>query len=554
MNDKIPMTTEALLEATSRLALPSSDEAEKGVLSCLLQEPEQRISEVRAKLPPEAFYHPGNRTIYETLLAMDSAAPPIPIGPPSLTHQLRAKDALDMVGGPAEISELFGFVPITSHFAHFVKLMKDRWTLRRLVHASAENLEDVGRFGTDNVDPDVTALVAAAENRVFSVLEDVQASGEFSKGMVPACQGVATWAEHLQTTIDNKGKISGLTTGIHEIDMTLHGLDDKEGEICVIAARPGQGKTALALNIAEHLAVTCAAPGLIFSAEMSANQLYTRLILGPALVDTSKAITGMFSHEDHQAMTVQSRKVQKAPLWVSDGASISTADLRAQTQVAKRQHGLRWIIVDHLHLIKAVSAAGQKDERMRLVEVMECLQFLKKQHNLVVFVMVQLNRETDRNAGKPPVLADLAGSAASEQYADHVMMLHREPYFMPWHRLPEEKQKGWRECIQPRRGRSPDLWSDGMKYEDEDGGFARQDYEEQATIYVRKNRRGPTPELQVRFRPEFTLFSTRMPCLTSGNPLDHQMGSYAVVKKSKDPKKPSGGKNEPTWSKLHDDD
>lgn len=537
MKNEQPMTTEALLASTSQLALPASDEAEKGVLSCLLQEPEDRISAVRAKLPPESFYHPGNRMIYETLLAMDGAAPPVPIGPPSLTHALRERGWLEQVGGAAEISELFTFVPLTSHFAHFVKLMQDRWTLRKLVHASAENLEAVSKFGAEEVAQDVTELVAAAENRVFAVLEAVQASGEHSTNAVPASKGVAQWCEHLQVTIDNRGKIAGLTTGIHEIDMTLHGLDDKEGEICVIAARPGQGKTAMALNIAEHLAVQCAAPGLIFSAEMSANQLYTRLILGPALVDTAKAFTGDFSREDHQAMKVQTMKVQKAPLWVSDGACISTADLRAQVQVAKRQHGLRWIIVDHLHLIKAVSPAGQKDERMRLVEVMETLQFLKKQHKIVVFVMVQLNRETDRNAGKPPVLADLAGSAASEQYADHVLMLHREPYFTPWHRLNEDRQKAWRELILPRRGRSPHLWSDGEKYNEEEGGFARQDYEEQATIYVRKNRRGPTPELQIRFRPEFTLFSTRMPKLQSNNPLDHQMGSYSVPKKTKESKK-----------------
>lgn len=541
MNDT-PKTTEALLATTANLALPFSDEAEKGVLSCLLQEPEQRISAVRAKLPPEAFYHPANRMIYETLLAMDGAAPPIPISMPTLTHQLRGRDWLDAVGGAGGVAELFSFVPITAHFAHFVKLMQDRWTLRKLAHACAENLEAVAGFGAAEVDPDVTALVAAAENRVFSVLEAVQASGEHSTGAVPARTGVVAWSEQLQLTIDNKGKILGLATGIHEIDLTLHGLDDKEGETCVIAARPGQGKTALALNIAERLAVQEHVPGLIFSAEMSANQLYTRMILGPALIDTSKAITGMFSKSDHEALAVQAKKVQLAPLWVSDGAAISTADLRAQVQVAKRQHGIRWIIVDHLHLIKPVSPAGQKDERMRLVEVMECLQFLKKQHKLVVFVMVQLSRETDRNAGKAPVLADLAGSAAIEQYADHVMMLHREPYFTPWHKLSEEKQNAWRERIEPRRLRRPDLWSDGEKYTEDDGGVARQDYEEQATLYVRKNRRGPTPELQVRFRPEYTLFSSRMPSLVSNNPLDHQMGSYAPPKKAKEPKHASKAK------------
>jgi len=532
-NKERPLTTEELLGAVAEHRLAYSEEAEKGLLSCLLQDPAERMSSVRPKLPPEGFYHGGHRDIYETLLAMDQAAPPLPIDPPSLTHQLRDLGKLDGVGGPAAISDLFGFVPIASHFPYYLKVVQDKWRLRQLAHACVENLHDIAKFGSEAVDEDVVELVSTAENRVFHVLQSVQANGEHSVGPVIARTGVMHWLDHMTQVIDNKGKIMGLKTGIHELDQTLHGLDDKEGEICVIAGRPGQGKTAMAVTILNNMGVEENLPGIVFSAEMSSNQIYTRLVLGAAGIDTSKAITGMFSRGEQDEMSLHAQRVQRAPFLVADGSSITTADIRAQVQVAKRQHGIRWIMVDHLHLIKPVSKRGLADEREQLVEVMETLQFIKKYHNIVVFLMVQLNRETDRAAGKPPVLADLSGSAAIEWYADHVLMLHRDAYFTGWHSLSEEKQKAWREVIAPRRDRSPELWSDGSKYDEDDGGYARQDYEEQAKVFVRKNRRGPTPEIHIRFQDWRTWFSTRMPRLNSTDSRDWQMGSYAVPKKAK---------------------
>lgn len=527
------LTSEEMLAAVSQMRLAWSEEAEKGVLSGLLMDPAQRISEVRSRLDPEAFYNVVNRDIYETLLAMDGASPPRPIDVMTLTAALRDLNKLDLVGGPAAITEIGAFMPIASHFPYYVKLMVDKWRLRELAHANLLNLNDIATFGADDIEADVGELVSTAEGRVFSVLQTLQAGGEYSTGPVPAKEGVLRWLDHMTEVIDNKGKIMGLTTGLHEMDQTLHGLDDKEGEITIIAARPGQGKTAFGCMMIDHLGVECQQPGLVFSAEMSSNQLYTRLILGKCGVDTAKAITGMFSRADEQAMMVQAHKTRAAPFEISDGSHITTADLRAQVQVAKRKHGIRWIVVDHLHLIKPVSTRGKADEREQIVEVMETLQFIKKYYHVSVILMVQLSRETDRNVGKPPVLADLSGSAAIEWYADHVLMLHRDAYFVPWHKLTTEAQMAWKKVVEPRRIRSPELWSDGQKYNDDDGSWMRQDYEELARVFTRKNRRGPTPEFHIRFEDWRTWFSTRMPCLNSGDSRDWQMGSYAVPKKEK---------------------
>lgn len=523
-------------------AMPFADEAEKGVLSSLLQDPERWVPEVRAKLAADAFYHEGNRAMYLEMLALVDANKPL--DPLLLTEALRGKEMLERCGGAAAVMEIFGFVPSPTHCVHYVKVVQDKWMLRRLIHTATLIVDGAQRIGEEGAG-DVVEMITAAESKMFGLVEQAATLGESREGAILAKEGVAAWTDHLQRTIDNRGKVLGLTTGIHEIDMTLHGVDDGEGEICVIAGRPAMGKTAMAGTIANHLAVDCGMPGLVFSIEMSANQLYTRLVLGGAGIDTSKAITGHFAREDYQALSVQSKKLSMAPLLVCASSAVSTADLRAQVQLAKRRHGIRWIMVDHLHLVKSSDPKISGDERMRLVEVMETLQFLKKEHKIGIFLLVQMNRDTDKNPGKPPVLADLAGSAAIEQYADHCIFIHREDEYVKWHRLNEDKQKGWADQIEPRRRRSPQLWSDGVKYKEEEGGFARQDYEEKAMLFVRKNRRGPTPELQVRYEKEFTRFSTRMPSLNSNNPLDHQMGSYvSAPKPQKEARHVSKGKME----------
>jgi replicative DNA helicase len=521
------VSTEERLARINR-ALPFSDEAEKGVLSCLMQDPE-RIAEVRAKLPVEAFYHVGSRTLFEVMLEMLDKN--LPVEPVALTHRLRDQDKLELVGGAAQVTELYTFVPIAAHYPHYVGIIREKWALRQTIHACAESIDECLAHGSEDTSEDVTTVVGRAEGRVFECVQALQASGEYSTGPVHAKRGVMDWLERTEQTIANRGKIMGIETGILELDQTVHGLDDAQGEIVVIAGRPGQGKTAMATTLIHNLAVERAVPGLVFSAEMSAVQLYDRIILGGAGIDTSKAITGMFSRDDQDGMRTKLRQVQGSPLLISDGSAISTADIRSQVQVAKRQHGIRWIVVDHLHLIKAVSKRGLKDEREALVEVMETLQFVKKFYKLTVLLMVQLNRETDRNAGKPPVLADLSGSAAIEWYADHVWMQHRDPYFFGWHTLSAEKKKGWMDAVEPRRMRNPHCWSAGEKYQPDEGGGAREDYEEDAKIYVRKNRRGPTPELHVRFEPERTWFSSRMPKLNSTDWRDWQFGSYAIPKK-----------------------
>ena len=514
-------------------ALPFSDEAEKGVLSCVIQDAEQRLPEARQKLQnPAVFYREANRVVWLELLALADENKPLDLV--LITNRLREKELLERVGGPGALAELFTFVPVPSHFPHYVAIVLDAYMRREAIRICAEGIDAAQRMGEAEAgarSASVVEMVGALETRVFGLVEQSRNLGEAREGALPASQGVADWVDYFTRVEQNRGKVLGLSTGILELDKCLHGIDDGEGEIVVLAGRPGMGKTALATSIATHLAVNENVPGLVFSVEMSSNQFYVRLILGGAGVDTSKINSGHFSQDDKRAISVQVAKLSKSPLAVCASSAVTTADLRAQVQFWKRKAGIRWVMVDHLHLVKSADPRVQGDERMRLVEVMETLQFLKKEHKLGVFLMVQMDRGKDREHGKAPVLADLAGSAAIEWYADHVVFIHRPPYYTPWARLKDYEQEAWKELVQPRRQRSPQCWSDGCKY-DEDDGWARQDYEEDAILFIRKNRRGPTPEVHVRYEPEFTRYSSRMPVLNSTNPLDHQIGTYVSQRKA----------------------
>jgi replicative DNA helicase len=506
---------------------PASEDAEKGLISCLLQDPEQILPSVRAKVVPEAFYTHANQIIYARMLSMMDTQ--VPIDLVSLTNALRDKGEIDHVGGPSAISEHLMYVMAIGNWEHYAKVIMQKLRLRQAVALGQKIVARAQTFGHAEEDTDPTVVLAEAETQFFDLLKAANA-GSAGGSFISSRVATDHWLEHMEQVIDNRGKITGLTTGLHELDLTFHGLAEKE--ILVVAARPAMGKTALAVTMADHMAVESDWPGLIFSAEMSMEQIYTRLVLGKAEINTRKGNNGMFSETEKLQMVKVATKIRNAPLYINDSSYITTADIRAQAQLAKRQHGLKWIMVDHLHLIKGVSNAAQNDERQRLVEVMETLQFVKKEFGLVVIVLVQMSRESDRKAGQPPVLADLSGSAAIEQYADHVLFIHRPDEYVKWHRVKEDAQEAWRNLIRFRRDRSPELWSDGLTYTDEEGGFARQDYEEQAILYVRKNRRGPTPEVQVRYQGALTRFSTRMPNLYSNHPLDQQMGSYApAVKK-----------------------
>jgi replicative DNA helicase len=504
----------------------ATQEAENGLLSCIMQYPDL-LADARRKLPTgKAFADANNGEIYDFMIEHVDASEPLELV--TFTDRLRRRGRLDQIGGPGRISDIFVYVPLASHFEFYLDIVWTRSKLTRLRQTALQIANSVDAYGREQ-DESLSEIVNRAETQMFELVQEVSSEQQAGTGMITTQESLGQWVDHLEIVMANRGKIIGLTTGLHEIDQTLHGLDDSQGEIFVIAGRPGQGKTAMGISLESHF-IDQGFPGLTISAEMSGVQWNNRLVLGSCQIDTAKAITGNFMRGETEQIMRRVKQLQGAKRHINSDSYITTADLRSQAQIAKRQHNIRWMIIDHLTLIKPVSVQGAKEERLGIKETMEACQWIKKELNIVVVLLVQMSRESDRNIGKPPVMADLAGSAAIEQYADHIMFLYRPSYYVPWHRLSDSAREAWIDQTRPRRQRSPELWVGNGKYSDEDGGVARHDYEQDAILFFRKNRRGPTPEVHVRFVPEHTWFSTRMPCLNSVNPLDQQFGSYTAAK------------------------
>lgn len=507
--------------------MPWSAEAEESLLGCLLAGGAEVIVELRGRLRAEWFYHPANRLFYEQLLAMVDAQVPVDLA--TVVQWLLDKQLLEKAGGAARPSELLNAQVTSSHTEFYRKMLQDRFLLRRLV---IESRGIIDRVKTCSAADDVGQVASEAEARMFDVVSEAQNRGIHSRSALPAAEAVMRWMDHVEETFRSRGRIRGITTGLHDLDRTLHGLNDEEGEILTIAGRPGMGKTALGATVVDHL---WEVPGVVFSCEMSLNQLLDRVMIGSTRIDTSKANTGMFSREEMSALGRRAMEwTKRSRVHFNDCSALTTADLRAEVQVLKRKHAIRWVMVDHLHLVKPVGEQGLRDERLRLVEVMETLQFIKKEFRVAIFLLVQMSRESDRKLGQQPVLADLQGSAAIEQFSDHVVFIHRPVVYKPWHRLGEDAKEDWISGNADKRRRNPECWSNGAKYAPEPNAAAREDYEQHALLVVRKNRRGPSPDLPVRFEPEYTRFSSRTPKLFSNNKADHQV----VVKPEDDEEDP----------------
>lgn len=530
--------------------MPFSNDAEKGLLSCFMHNPADLLPDAATSIPAEAFYHAANRLLYEVMLEFDRMRKPVEYI--ALSQHLRDKvdvggvALIEKIGGQGMLAELLDFVPTPTHYGYYKKILNDKHLLRRIIGACEETRGQCFEYQED-----VMMLATQAEARMFDILSTAQSGKASAQATVPAKEAVADWLDYLQRQIDNRGKINGLSTGLADVDRTLWGIDDSEGEVTTISGRPGDGKTAAGVSITESLGCAQGVPGIIFSQEMSITQWLTRQVLGQAEIDTAKGLTAHFSREElSKKIPARVKALQASPIFYNGNPSLTTADLRTIVQVHKRKHNIRWILIDHLHLTKGVDENSTKDERARLVEVMETLHFIKKTFKVGIILLVQLSRETDRNKGKLPLLADLSGSAAIEQFSDHVIFLSRPVMQKSWKDVGEEGQAYFVKGIERVRKANPNLWADGSKYHlnkkmeelfaddgkpmrllsdnERQGQYQqwrdRQDYEEHALWVVRKNRRGPTPEIFMRFQPEFTRFVGRTEAIFTNDEDKRQVG------------------------------
>jgi replicative DNA helicase len=448
-------------------APPHSVEAEQGVLGSMLIAPREAIAECVEKIHSEYFYVPAHQTIYTVLVDLWNAGQAIDLI--TFTQVMRDRsDAggaslLETVGGPAFVTSLFTFVPTAANVGYYLDIVRDKYILRSIIAAATESV----RRAYEEQD-EVSSLLDEVEQKIFAVGE------ERFKGQLPTIKELVMGTlESMEKLYETKGALTGISTGLTDFDRLTSGLH--AGEMIVIAARPSMGKTALAMNIAEHVAINEKLPVAVFSLEMSSQQLVQRLLCSRARVNLSKTRDGFLSQQDFPKLTHAAAKLAEARIFIDDTAGLDILQLRAKARRLKSQEDIKLIVVDYLQLVRSLSRRAQDNRQLEISEISAGLKGLAKELNIPVIVVAQLNRNPEVRTGSGkgvPRLADLRESGSIEQDADVVGLLVREEYYAD---TPEEKEE--------LKGK--------------------------AELIVAKQRNGPIGEIKLTFLHEFTRFEDR---------------------------------------------
>lgn len=522
-------STEELLASLNR-AMPYSDEAEKGVLSCLLQDPVERLPEAKVLFASEAFYHQANRTIYEELCDMD--AHNVAIDPVTLTHRLRDTGMLDKVGGAAGVSELFAFVPLTAHWPHYRKIVRDKWIAREGVAAFTAGAAAL--FEHDKLDEDVLAVLQRGELEVYKVLE--AASEGKNKGPVHVKEAVHELVEHILRLQDNKGRILGISTGIPDLDRAIGGQGLEPGDKFVIGARPKMGKTNILCTLIKHIAIDQSEPSLVLSMEMHKRRLLSRIAFGHYDIETSKASTGFLDRRgDQENFMRMQRELQDAPLYIDDSTNLTTNDLRSLVRIYKRRYGIRVVFLDYIQLVKAVTKIGASEERLEIKETLQTIHEIARDEQVIFIALAQAGRGAEENPRHEPTAKDFDGGSAIEKFVDYGAFIHRPSKYKRWQDLKEVEQEHFRRIVGPLRAKNPDRWAPEREVRDGLGNVVsnhdgspkmewdiERDWMEHALLIICLNRNGDEARIWLRFDRNFTRFVPRTPKLYSNNAADRQ--------------------------------
>src|SRR5713101_914444 len=391
---------------------PHSLEAEQGVLGCVLLAPAECLGECIEKFKPgaEVFYDLRHRTIYEALVEMFDHKEPID----AITLQQRLKDRqqLEAVGGLAYLSALPDTVPTAANLGYYLEIVREKFILRKMIRACSDV---VGRVYDH--EGEVDALLDEVERDILRISEArVEASTNTIKDLVR--KAITTIEDYHQ----RQGVLTGVGTGFADLDKMTSGLH--EGEMIVIAARPSMGKTSLAMNIADTVAVDQRLPVGVFSLEMTAEALVLRMLCSRSRVNLRHITSGFLANQDFPKLTGAAGKLANAPLFIDDSAGLSILQLRAKARRMAQQYGIKLFVIDYLQLLHS-TARRAENRQQEIADISNGIKALAKELNVPVIVLSQLNREVEREKGRAPRLSDLRESGSIEQDADLVGLLYR---------------------------------------------------------------------------------------------------------------------------------
>src|ERR1700716_126550 len=421
------------VESTLERPLPNNLDAERSVLGAVLLD-NNALNAAIENLRPEDFFLDQHRRVYTQMIALGESQQAIDLV--TLTEELHRRGDLEAAGGAPYLAALADGMPKVSNIEHYARIVKEKALLRNLIHAT-HNIQQRAFDGEDGAD----AILDNAESSIFALAED-----RVRARLIPVKDFVRDNFERLERIFREGKSITGVATGYGELDKLTSGL--QPSELLILAARPSQGKTALALNLAENISIRAGHPAAIFSLEMSKESLLQRLVASVAQIDAHKFRTGHLSKEDWRRMTESLGTISSAPLWIDDAGSISVLEIGAKARRLKRDKGLSMLVVDYLQLITARGRFGNRPEGVSSIS--RGLKGLAKGLQVPVLVARQLNAPAGR--GRPgPQLSDLRESGAIEQDADVVMFIYR-PHFFKAGATPEEREETELRIAKQRNG------------------------------------------------------------------------------------------------------
>ncbi|HVU89883.1 MAG TPA: replicative DNA helicase [Pirellulales bacterium] len=449
--DSRPAASSSRSEILDRLP-PQSIEAEKAVLGSVLLDP-MTCDDVALALRAQDFYGHAHQVLFDHLLAMHENG--VRIDVTLLAERLRQHGDLETVGGSLYLGEVMQSVPTAANAMYYANIVRDKATLRALIHASTEILRDAYDQSLESRE-----MLSAAEEKVFRILED-RGIGE----LAPINEVLTAALQRIDARLTHEGASDSVSTGFSELDQLTGGMNPSE--LIIIAGRPSMGKTALATNFATTAAVKNQQTTLFVSLEMSRLELVERMLCSYGEINGHKLRNGMLSAADRRKLPEVSSEMSEARLFIDDSPSRSMTEIAATARRLKRREDLRLVVIDYLQLIEPDNAKDPRQEQV--ARIARRLKGLARELKIPVLCLAQLNRQAEASKDNRPRLSHLRESGAIEQDADVVLFVHRDEYYMN---------------------------------NDED----RQRVAGQADLIIAKQRNGPIGDVKVKWEKDYTRF------------------------------------------------
>ena len=422
------------MDAPVMRSMPQSIEAEQSVIGSMIID-KAAIAQAAEALNEEDFYRDAHKIIFKSILQMFQRDMAVDLV--TLLEYLKDTNNVERAGGITYVTEVADSVPTTANLHSYIKIVSEKSTLRKLIKASTQVIEE-----SYNNQDEVEKVLDRAEKKIFDIAEK-RSTSDFE----PISNVLERGFEQIETLFNNKGQVTGVGTGFVDLDSKTSGL--QSGDMVLVAARPSMGKTTFSLNIAEHVALKEGKSVVIFSLEMSKEQLAYKLLCSQASVDMLKLRTGNLDDADWERIARASGPLSKARIYIDDTAGVSVMEMRSKCRRLKMEYGIDLILIDYLQLMSGSGGSGD-NRQQEVSEISRNIKAIAKEMQCPVIALSQLSRAPEQRADHRPMLSDLRESGSIEQDADLVMFLYRDEYYNK-----ETEDKNVAECIIAKQRNGP---------------------------------------------------------------------------------------------------